>query len=353
MEHKSIDGLAVKAGATGTAEVVIATIGVIDHDGDVVAPGAIGVQSVPILPAHNWASIPLGKARTREVGNQVIADLQFNLEIPEARSWHSALLFDVEHGPAVQEYSWGYHPTKHKPYEVEGRRARLLERVKLHEVSMVVQGASIGSRTVGVKCTECAASSHHEDDPELRRVLTDAKRHVDDYELAERKALAELERIYKGLLHAEQVELERQFDRFESKVIADRERAKGLRYYTACEHPDQVIARAGMACLQMCSAELGIEPPALSWMLPETAEERAYFETYGVRDWDYLPVDCAVYGAFHIATGRVWIRADLGFEQTMHYIAHEVRHAAGGDESQARAYQTEWASRLPNDDRSR
>lgn len=347
MEHKSIEGVAVKASPAGTAEVVIAELNVIDLDGDVVARGAIGSQTVPILPAHNWGSIPLGKARTRELGDRVIADLIFNLDVPEAKAWHSALMFDVEHGPAVQEYSWAYNPTKARPATVDDRRVRLLEEVKLREVSMVIQGASIGSHTVGVKCTDCAGRGDSFDSPVLRRELTRAKALLDAQEA---DAMATLQALYDQYQHAS---LDYEHERYKATTAHDQTtrilRAWTSCFYTAVDHPDPVLARAGQACLEMCAAELGIDPPPLTWMVPESAKERSYAERY-MRDWDHLELDARVYGAYHLATGRVWVRADLGFEKTMQYVAHEVRHAAGGDEDEARAYQAQWAARLPHAD---
>lgn len=335
MEHKSIQGQAVKASPAGTAEVCIATLGVIDHDGDVVAKGAIGQQVVPILAAHNWGGIPLGKASTYEQGNRVMASMKFNMDIPEARSWHSALMFDVAHGPAVQEYSWGYQPTKSQPVTLEGRRVRRLEAVELREVSMVIQGASIGSHTVGVKCTDCGSKSPADtftNNPALDRELAKAGRFLREHD---RAINAELQAIY---------------DNLQLAIAYDESRDLLAYFYSEVEHPDPALARAGQACLQMCAAELGIAPPPLKWMVAETAAERAYVDRHGARDWDHLVSDERIYGAFQPYTGRVFVRADLSFDLTMQYLAHEVRHAAGGDEDEARAYQAEWASRLPADE---
>lgn len=323
MEHKSIRGVRVtKGAAAGTAEVVIATMGPVDHDGDVVSPGAIGSQVVPILPAHDWNHIPLGKARTREVGDQVVADLTFNMEVPQARDWHAALMFDMEHGPSVQEYSWGYDPLKSKPGMVGNRRVRILESVRLHEVSMVVRGASVGSHTVGVKSQPV--------DPALERELGRAKSNIDAYN---RRLIAEMEEIRSGL----------------DLAIAVRESRDLLgHFYTACDHPDPVIDRAGRACFEMCCEELGLERrPKLLWMTPETVDERNYVRRYGFRDWTHLFSDVPVYGAYQPAFDAVWVRTDLSFEKTIEYVAHEARHAAGGDENDAYAYQALWAGRVP------
>lgn len=157
-ERKSVAaGMSVKAGPAGTAQVVIATTGVVDLDGDVVLPGAIGEQVVPLLPSHLAHHIPLGKARTREVAGKVEAALTFNFDVPEARAWHSVLRFDAEHGPPVQEFSWGYDVLKSHPKRLGNKTVRVLEKVRLHEVSLVLRGASIGTGVLDAKTDPATA----------------------------------------------------------------------------------------------------------------------------------------------------------------------------------------------------
>lgn len=321
MERKRFEaGGAVKsAGPDGTALVVIAETGVVDSDGDVVLPGAIGVQSVPLLPAHDWASVPLGRADTYEAGSKVYASLSFNLAIPAAQEWHSALLFDLEHPPPKMEYSWGYNPTKARPGEVDGRRVRLLEQVHLHEVSPVLVGASVGTRTLAAKRF----------DPGAAGVLAEGKRHADAYTARVR---AELQSIYLGLVKA--------------AVDEHQARKEATCFVRLGEHPDPGLAAAAVACAEVCADELGVALPGVCWVLPETARHRAYAERYGTRDWPHLVVDEDVLGAYRRSTGTVFLRADLGFDRLLPVVAHELAHHAGADEPEARAYQAEWARRL-------
>src|SRR5205823_48499 len=95
-------------GSAGTVTFVVATLNVIDSDGDVTVPGAFGRQNVPMIPAHDWSSVPIGKGLLFEQGSEAIVDAQLNLAVAEARSWFDAIKFDVEHPPPLQEYSYGY-----------------------------------------------------------------------------------------------------------------------------------------------------------------------------------------------------------------------------------------------------
>ncbi|MCQ4575410.1 MAG: HK97 family phage prohead protease [Candidatus Brocadiales bacterium] len=135
----------------GEGSAIIATLNVIDSDGDVTLPGAFGVQTVKVLPAHNWMNVPLGKAVTREKDDKVIADFQLNLDIPDAKDWYSALKFDLEHGESIQEWSYGYNVKEHEEGEHNGQQVRFLKLIEAFEISPVLKGAGVGTQTLMVK----------------------------------------------------------------------------------------------------------------------------------------------------------------------------------------------------------
>ncbi len=60
---------------SGTGQAVIARLGVIDRDGDVMVPGVIGEQTVAVVPNHNADGAPLGKAFVSEIGDEAIAQV--------------------------------------------------------------------------------------------------------------------------------------------------------------------------------------------------------------------------------------------------------------------------------------
>lgn len=151
-ETKTIRAALKQAGEAGEFEAVIATFGELDRDGDIVEPGAFGDQSAPIAPAHDSMSVALGKVfRIEERGTEAVAVGKFNLDIEPGREWHKALKFDLDHPPSLQEWSWGYFPSKTRFEERDGDQVRILEKIDLIEVSPVQRGASIGTRTVTAK----------------------------------------------------------------------------------------------------------------------------------------------------------------------------------------------------------
>lgn len=183
MEHKNILAeLLASNEDTGGFEAVIATTGVVDSDGDVIAGGAMEGNTVPILPAHDSSSVPLGKARVEEREDQVVAVGKFNMDIQAAREWFSAIKADLADPPAKFEYSWGFIPTKFRFEERDDMQVRVIEELDLLEVSPVLRGASVGTGTLSAKerreKEDADAKVDAEPDPE-----TDAKDDDDEPKL--------------------------------------------------------------------------------------------------------------------------------------------------------------------------
>lgn len=164
---------AIKNLGEGRGTAVFSTLNVIDKDGDVTLPGAFGQQSVVIVPAHNWGSVPLGKGTVREVGDEAHVDFEFNLDSPTAREWFSALKFDVEKGDRpLQEWSYGFTVRESEFGDHEGQRVRFLKTMEVHEVSPVLVGAGENTRTLVMKS---AGDHRRELGDHLQGCLSDLK----------------------------------------------------------------------------------------------------------------------------------------------------------------------------------
>lgn len=158
MEYKSSTPQ-VKAAGEGKATVVIATLGVKDRDGDVLLKGAFGTQVVSVVPAHDWKSPAIGKARIQEQGDEAIAEIDFYLSTDAGKNWYNAIKEDFERPPARQQYSWGFqvppthtHRGKHKGEDVRFLHASDSgEPLPIAEVSPVLMGAGHNTRSISVK----------------------------------------------------------------------------------------------------------------------------------------------------------------------------------------------------------
>lgn len=186
-EQKSITTEIKLSDEKGAFEAVIATFGVVDSDGDIVEPGAFSDRPAPIMPAHDHGSVALGKARIEERGEQAVAVGRFNLDVAAARDWHSAIKFDLADPPAVQEWSWGYYVLDGAPGESEGRQVRRLHSLDVTEISPVLRGASVGTRTLAAKALE-RHTTETSDAPwdrveNLRRLTPEARKALGDLPL--------------------------------------------------------------------------------------------------------------------------------------------------------------------------
>lgn len=160
MQVKTFRGEVKSLEDEGTVRFVVATLNEVDKDGDVTLPGFFGKQHMVMVPVHDWNHVPIGKGFVSEEGNEAIAEVKLNLDIPAARDWHSALKFDMANPPALQEYSYGYTVLEggSEYGDFKGRRVRYLKArpdgtagVIVHETSPVLLGAGGNTRTLGVK----------------------------------------------------------------------------------------------------------------------------------------------------------------------------------------------------------
>lgn len=159
LEHKSLVAEVVDADS-GSARLRIAQFDVIDKDNDVTIKGFFGTQPVTVLPAHDWGHVPLGKGSTLEDDQHAYADVKFNMDVPAARDWHSAIKFDLAHPPSIQEYSYGYEVVEGGSHhgDFKGTEVRFLHAkedgspgANIREISPVVVGAGVNTGTVSAK----------------------------------------------------------------------------------------------------------------------------------------------------------------------------------------------------------
>lgn len=137
----------------GHGVAVIATLGVVDKDGDVTQAGAFGEQTVPMVFAHDWKQPAIGKAKIREANGEALAEFKLNLKTERGKEVYEALRFDLDNPPARQQWSYGFTIPQDgtRRGELDGQAVRYLKHLAVHEISPVLLGAGLSTRTVAMK----------------------------------------------------------------------------------------------------------------------------------------------------------------------------------------------------------
>lgn len=187
MEHKAIaGGVEVKDADQGIVHAVVARIGVKDKENDVFLPGSFGERAVRVSAYNHksWPQMggekPVGRGTIREQGDEVVAELKFFMGTTDGRETFEI----VKEMGELQEWSFGWPPggiklaDLTKDQRAEGVR-RAISEVQTAEVSPVLVGASIDTRTIGVKCEKCGGELEQPDEevetpPEKPEVKSEA-----------------------------------------------------------------------------------------------------------------------------------------------------------------------------------
>ena len=138
----------------------IATLNVIDKDGDVTLPGAFKGNGEVLVSAYmhgSWmGSLPVGKATLSERDGEVLAKGEFNLKTDTGNEHYESVKFSG----GLQEWSYGFKVLElgsEKQLaawakEHDGARpGRILKKLQAFEISPVLLGAGIDTATLAIK----------------------------------------------------------------------------------------------------------------------------------------------------------------------------------------------------------
>lgn len=149
MKHKGIK--AELDGDTGQVRAIFATFNVEDHDGDVTVPGAFESGAKVRISAYNHTSwqgaLPVGVGTIDQDDTKAWMDGQFFMDTSHGRD----TFLTVKQLDDLGEWSYGYDVLEGGPGQWDGKDVNFLRKLKTHEVSPVLLGAGIGTRTVAAK----------------------------------------------------------------------------------------------------------------------------------------------------------------------------------------------------------
>ncbi len=145
--------------AAGTFSATFATLNVIDKDGDVTLPGAFkDGQEVRIAQwGHNWSGLVVGKGVIHADDERAWVDGQFFLDTDHGVQTYRT----VKNLGALQEWSYGFAVEEADFGTFQGREVRFLKRLDVFEVSPVMLGAGVGTRTDAIKGAAALSLADH------------------------------------------------------------------------------------------------------------------------------------------------------------------------------------------------
>lgn len=151
MDSKSLARVEIKDETKGEVEAVFATLDVVDKDGDITRKGAFEEGAEVLISAYNhktWeGALPVGKGTIHEVGGDVVLKGQFFLNTTGGRDTFEVVKAMGSRG----EWSYGFNVDESEPGDHEGKSVRVLKKMSVYEVSPVMRGAGVNTRTTYAK----------------------------------------------------------------------------------------------------------------------------------------------------------------------------------------------------------
>ncbi len=165
MEKKilKLEGKQIDQGE-GKFKAVFATLNVVDHDGDIILPGAIEPGKKIRISAYNHGSwggnLPVGKGVISESMDKLVVDGEFFLDTQSGLETYKT----IKNLEDLTEYSFGFDIDEMDYQRIGDKNVRLLKKLNVYEVSPVLLGAGIGTGTVDIKSVVKNAIPSHETD---------------------------------------------------------------------------------------------------------------------------------------------------------------------------------------------
>jgi hypothetical protein len=181
MKTKALSRVEIKDETKGTIQAVFASRLVdsidsatgddIDSDGDITLKGTFTEGAPVVISAYGHKSwegeLPVGKGTIREQDGEAVLDGQFLINTTHGRDAFETVKALSEDG--LQEWSYSLEDVEAERATVDGKRVRVLKRIAVKEVSPVLRGAGIDTRTL-------AAKSRKQLHSQVARNLADAGR---------------------------------------------------------------------------------------------------------------------------------------------------------------------------------
>lgn len=151
----------IKDEAKGLVKAAFSTFNKVDSDRDVTRPGAFDEGAAVLISSYGHRSwegeLPVGKGSIRQSSKEGIFEGEFFMNTDHGRNAFLTVLELAKSG--LGEWSYGYEPVEYSFGEHEGQQVRFLDKVKVFEVSPVLRGAGVNTRTLSAKSAGAGAQA--------------------------------------------------------------------------------------------------------------------------------------------------------------------------------------------------
>jgi hypothetical protein len=156
----------MKDATSGEIDLVFATLNVIDRDGDVILPGAIKDGASVVISAYGHESwkgkLPCGRGTIHEVDDELVCKATFFLDTSHGVDTFNTVKGLVGDGDEADltEWSFSLQEVVATKGAWQGQRANIMSQIgRIKEVSPVLAGAGVNTRTLAVKTLKQLESS--------------------------------------------------------------------------------------------------------------------------------------------------------------------------------------------------
>lgn len=151
--RKALGRVQIKNAELGEIEAVFATFNVVDHDGDLTVPEAITDGAKCVISAYghkSWSGdLPVGFGTITKTASEALFTGRFLIDTPHGRACFDTVKALADEG--LGEWSYGLMNVKAERKTIDGRQVRVIKQVDIPEVSPVLVGAGINTRTLAAK----------------------------------------------------------------------------------------------------------------------------------------------------------------------------------------------------------
>jgi hypothetical protein len=162
VDSKALQRVEIKNADKGEVSAVFATLNVKDADGDVTPNGAFEDGAEVLISSYQHTSwggaLPVGKGAIRETKSEAILTGRFFLDTQVGRDTFTV----VKQLGTRQQWSYGYDVLDSDRGKFDGEDVRFLKRLKVHEVSPVLVGSGVNTRTLATKALMEGGYDAHE-----------------------------------------------------------------------------------------------------------------------------------------------------------------------------------------------